>query len=102
MSRTIAFGRDILNAPDVDIEDLLAWLSSTEVQQMVDELASDPDDKHVPASVRNAYRCSKQPTGPLDHTSLISYIKQESLASPDKDEEVPYEAGVKRGKVKCC
>ena len=101
MSRTVAFGRDILNAPDVDIEDLLACLSSTEVQQMVDELASDPDDKHVPASVRNAYRCSKEPTGPLDHTSLISYIKQEGLASPDKDEEVPYEAGVKRGKVKC-
>ena len=52
MSRTVAFGRDILNAPDVDIEDLLACLSSSEVQQMVDELASDPDDKHVPPSVR--------------------------------------------------
>ena len=52
MSRTVAFGRDILNAPDVDIEDLLACLSSTEVQEMLDELASDPDDKHVPPSVR--------------------------------------------------
>ena len=66
---------------------------------MLDELASDPDDKHVPPSVRNAYRCSKKPTGPLDHTGLISYIKQESLASRDKEEEVPFEAGVKRGKV---
>ena len=65
MSRTVAFGRDILNAPDVDIEDLLACLSATEVQQMLDELASDPDDKHVPASVRNAYKCDKQPTGRL-------------------------------------
>ena len=27
-------------------------MSSTEVQQMLDELASDPDDKHVPPSVR--------------------------------------------------
>ena len=44
---------------------LLACLSSTEVQQMLDELASDPDDKHVPASVRNAYKCDKQPTGRL-------------------------------------
>ena len=31
MSRTVAFGRDVLNAPDVDIEDLLACLSPTEV-----------------------------------------------------------------------
>lgn len=56
-------------------QDLLACLAPTEVQQMLDELASDPDDKHVPASVRNAYRCEKQPTGPLDHTSLVSHIK---------------------------
>ena len=56
MSRTVAFGRDILNAPDVDIEDLLACLSSSEVQQMLDELASDPDDKHVPPSVRLVVR----------------------------------------------
>ena len=34
------------------IKDLLACLSSSEVQQMLDELASDPDDKHVPPSVR--------------------------------------------------
>ena len=34
------------------LQDLLACLSSTEVQQMLDELASDPDDKHVPPSVR--------------------------------------------------
>ena len=33
-------------------KDLLACLSSSEVQQMLDELASDPDDKHVPPSVR--------------------------------------------------
>ena len=32
MSRTVAFGRDVLNAPDVDIEDLLACLSPSEVQ----------------------------------------------------------------------
>merc|ERR1711892_1643881 len=99
MSRTVAFGRDILGAPDVDIEDLLACLSSTEVQQMLDELASDPDDKHVPPSVKNAYRCEKKPTGTLDHHSLITHIKEESLASPDKEELVSFEAGIKRGKV---
>jgi len=49
--------------------------------------------------VRNAYRCSKTPTGPLDHHGLVSYIKQESISSPDKEDQVPFEAGVKRGKV---
>ena len=34
------------------LQDLLACLSPSDVQQMLDELASDPDDKHVPASVR--------------------------------------------------
>ena len=77
MSRTVAFGRDILNAPDVDIEDLLACLSSSEVQQMLDELASDPDDKHVPPSVRNAYKCEKQPTGrSLDSLTAFFLSKQ--------------------------
>lgn len=99
MSRTVAFGRDILGAPDVDIEDLLACLSSSEVQQMLDELASDPDDKHVPPSVRNAYRCEKKATGELNHRSLIKHIKEESLASPDREDVVSFEAGVKRGKV---
>ena len=29
------------------------------VVELLDELASDPDDKHVPPSVRNSYRCEK-------------------------------------------
>ena len=30
------------------------------------EMAADPDDKHMPASVRTAYRCEKDPTGDLN------------------------------------
>ncbi|XP_023344430.1 tropomodulin-3 [Eurytemora carolleeae] len=99
MSRTVAFGRDVLGAPDVDIEDLLACLSPSEVQALLDELASDPDDKHVPASVRTSYRCEKNPTGDLDRGSLITYIKGEAVKHPDKEEEVKFELGFKRGKV---
>ena len=66
MSRTLHFGRDILSAPDVDLEDLLSALAPSEVNQLVEEMAADPDDKHLPASVRTAYKCSKQPTGPLN------------------------------------
>ena len=35
------------------------YLFSTKVVELLDELASDPDDKHVPPSVRNSYRCEK-------------------------------------------
>ena len=33
--------------------------STNKVVELLDELASDPDDKHVPPSVRNSYRCEK-------------------------------------------
>ena len=56
MSRTLHFGRDILDSPDVDVEDLLGMLSPKDIQSLVDEMAADPDDKHLPASVRTAYR----------------------------------------------
>merc|ERR1719466_526861 len=62
-------------------------------------MAADPDDKHMPASVRTAYRCEKDPTGDLNHDSLINCIKEIALNTPDKEEKVKYEAGVKRGKA---
>lgn len=99
MSRTVAFGRDVLGAPDVDIEDLLACLSPSEVQALLDDLSSDPDDRHVPASLRNAYRCEKSPTGDLNRGSLISHINLQALQAPDMEEAVKFEAGLKRGKV---
>ena len=77
MSRTIAFGRDVLGSADVDLEDLLGQLTGDEVQSLVDEMASDPDDKHLPASVRNSYRCNKEPTGKLNRDSLITHINEE-------------------------
>ena len=49
--------------------------------------------------LRNAYRCEKKATGELNHGSLIKHIKEESLASPDKEDIVSFEAGIKRGKI---
>jgi hypothetical protein len=67
MSRTLHFGRDILDAPDIDVEELLGLLSPKDIQSLVDEMAADPDDKHLPASVRTAYRF--QPTLNFDGES---------------------------------
>merc|ERR1712183_669226 len=88
-----------LRMADVDLEDLLAALSAEELSNLVDEMAADPDDKHMPASVRTAYRCEKDPTGDLNRDSLINCINEIALNTPDDEEKVKYEAGIKRGKV---
>ena len=62
-------------------------------------MAADPDDKHMPASVRTAYRCEKDPTGDLNRDSLINHINEVALNTPDKEEKVKFEPGAKRGKV---
>merc|ERR1712180_121967 len=86
-------------ADEVDLEDLLAALSAEELSNLVDEMAADPDDKHMPASVRTAYRCEKDPTGDLNRDSLINCINEIALNTPDKEEKLKFEPGVKRGKV---
>merc|ERR1711862_667826 len=84
---------------EVDLEDLLAALSPEEVAHLVDEMAAGPDDKHMPASARTAYRCEKEATGELNRDSLINYVNEIALNTPDAEEKVKFEAGVKRGKV---
>merc|ERR1711990_1263592 len=85
-------------ADEVDLEDLLHALSPEEVAHLVDEMAADPDDKHMPASARTAYRCEKEPTGDLNRDTLINYINEIALNTPDAEEKVKFEPGVKRGK----
>lgn len=82
-----------------DLEDLLSQLSPDDVTNLVDEMAGDPDDVHLPASVRNSYRCSKAPTGTLNRDSLIKFVNEEGLKAPPKEEIVPFELGKKRGKI---
>ena len=51
-------------------------------------MAADPDDKHMPASVRTAYRCEKDPTGDLNRDSLINCINEIALNTPDAEEKI--------------
>jgi len=85
-------------ADEVDLEDLLAALSPEEVSHLVDEMAADPDDKHMPASARTAYRCEKEATGELNRDTLINYINEIALNTPDAEEKVKFEPGLVRGK----
>jgi len=82
-----------------DLEDLLGQLAEDEVQNLLDEMASDPDDVHLPASVRNSYRCNKSATGALNRDSLINHINEEGKKDEGKPDIVPFELGKKRGKV---
>ena len=43
-------------------------------------------------------RCEKEPTGELNRDSLINCINEIALNTPDKEEKVKFEPGVKRGK----
>ena len=78
---------------------LTLHFSLWQLSNLVDEMAADPDDKHMPASVRTAYRCEKDPTGDLNRDSLINHINEVALNTPDKEEKVKFEPGAKRGKV---
>ena len=72
----------------VDLEDLLAALSAEELANLVDKVAADPDDKHMPDSVRTAYRCEKDPTGDINRDSLINCINEIALNTLDAEEEI--------------
>ena len=63
-------------------------------------MAADPDDKHMPASVRTAYRCEKDPTGDLNRDSLINHINEIALNTPDTEEKVKFEAAARQHGVR--
>ena len=47
---------------------------------------------------RTAYRCEKEATGELNRDTLINYINEIALNTPDAEEKVKFEPGVIRGK----
>ena len=49
--------------------------------------------------IRTAYRCEKDSTGDLNRDSLINCINEIALNTPDQEEKVKFEPGLKRGKV---
>merc|ERR1712061_450127 len=80
------FTSAVLEPPNLDdLEDLLSQLNEDEV--------------HLPASVRNSYRCNKASTGELNRDSLIKHINDEGLNAKPQEEIVPFELGKKRGKI---
>lgn len=81
---------------ELDIDELVERLTPGEIQKLLDEC--DPDDPHIPPSLRCNYKCEKEATGPLDRKKLLDYINDQALNTPDLPEAVPFVAGTVRGK----
>jgi len=96
LKMTTAPGK-VSDAPltDEEIDLLLTKLTSEEIEKLLDE--TDPDDKHMPASARCTYHCSKAPTGPLNRKALLKYIYDEAKKTPDRADYVPHVPGTIRG-----
>ncbi|UYV81668.1 TMOD1, partial [Cordylochernes scorpioides] len=94
---TRLYGRLLKEYEDVDIEEMLSKLTEEELEQFSVEV--DPDDSLVPPNQRCKDQTSKPPTGPLDRKHLLDYLEQQALQEEDWPEAMPYQPGLKRGKI---
>ena len=84
----------------LDEMQVMKELDEEDLQQLLCDIADmDPDNTMLPVGFRQRDQTAKEPTGDLNRDTLMSYLEEEGAAIPDKEEEVPYEAGVKKGKV---
>lgn len=81
---------------ELDIDELVERLTPGEIQRLLDEC--DPDDPHIPPSMRTNYKCDKSPTGALDRKKLTDFINEQAMNTPDIPDVVPFVAGTVRGK----
>lgn len=81
---------------ELDIDELVDRLTPGEIQKLLDEC--DPDDPHIPPSMRTNYKCDKAPTGPLNRKALLDFINDQALNTPDIVDPVPYVKGCVRGR----
>jgi len=93
----LLYGKDLSEYANIPIEDLLSQLTEEELEQLSNEV--DPDDPHVPPSMRCRDQTKKCATGPLDRQKLLGYLKKYAMEQEDWPENKPFQSGVKRGKV---
>ena len=91
----LLYGKDLSEYANIPIDELLSQLTEEELEELGNEI--DPDDPHVPPSMRCKEQTKKAATGPLDRKKLLSYLKKYAMEQEDWPENKPYEAGAKRG-----
>lgn len=73
---TFGYHRELKKYEEVDEDELLATLSSEELQELEREL-SDLDD-NVPIGMRQKDQTTKTPTGTFDRDALLKYWEDEN------------------------
>ncbi|XP_053283058.1 leiomodin-2a isoform X2 [Pleuronectes platessa] len=100
---TFGYHSELKKYEEVDEEELLATLSSAELQELERELADlDPDD-NVPIGLRQKDQTAKTPMGNFDREALLKYWEDENkkLLEDEKVESIPGQEGYpdeRRGK----
>lgn len=89
------YGKNLKAYENLSVEELLNQLTEAEIEQLTNEV--DPDDSHVPASMRCKDQTKKQPTGPLNRKKLLEFLKKFAMEQEDWPEHKSHEPGVKRG-----
>ncbi|XP_040894358.1 leiomodin-2a [Toxotes jaculatrix] len=75
---TFGYSRELKKYEEVDEDELLATLSTEELQELERELADlDPDD-NVPIGLRQKDQTAKTPMGTFDRDALLKYWEQEN------------------------
>lgn len=99
---TFGYRRELKKYEEVDEDELLATLSSEELQELERELA-DLDD-NVPIGLRQKDQTAKTPTGTFDRDALLKYWEEENkkLLEDKKmeDKKMESSAGQVRGDVR--
>ncbi|CAF1237156.1 unnamed protein product [Adineta steineri] len=80
-----------------DFDSLLAVLSAEELDSINDLV--DPENSYLPASDRCKPQTTKDPTGQYDRKKLLEFLTEQGQKEKDWDEQKPYVAGEKKGKV---
>lgn len=93
----LLYGKDLSEYANIPIEDLLNQLTEEELEQLSSEV--DPDDPHIPPSMRCKEQTKKSATGPLDRQKLLKFLKKYASEQEDWPENKPFATGVKRGKA---
>lgn len=84
----------------LDEDELLAGLNEEELEQLELELEElDPDNELLPAGMRQKDQTKKKATGKLNREELLDFLESEAKLIEDVEDVVPYQAGIKRGKI---
>lgn len=75
---TFGYRKELKKYEELDEEELLATLSSEELQELERELADLDPDHNVPIGLRQKDQTAKIPTGTFDREALLKYWEDEN------------------------